>query len=414
MKHFAVGLLILSLFCAAANAHNITKILAAFPEYSTFNSYLTQTKLADDINSRTTITVLVVDNGAMSALTGKKLGLSAIKRVLSLHVVLDYFDPNKLHQITNGTTLSTTLYQTTGSAPGNTGFLNITDLKGGKVGFGPAARGSKLDTTYVKSVKEMPFNISVLQVSQIIMPSAVEAPSPSPSQVNITALLLKVGYKQFVSLITSTGVLKTYEDAVEGGLTLFAPSDAAFIALKPKLDKLSSAQKVSILQYHALPVYSPLGTLKTTNGPISTLATNGASKFALTVSSSGDTVMLSTGVDKATITGTLLDDQPLAIFSVDKVFQPKEIFTAAPTPAPASTPSEAPSPAAESPETTSPSTSPSPSSSSSASSPPAPAGPAEGPAGSSAEKDTSFASANNVARGLLASLGALACGVVML
>lgn len=230
-------------FASTVSSHNITQILADSPDYSSFNSYLSQTKLADEINSRTTITVLVLNNGAMSALAGKH-PLSVIKSALSLLVLLDYYDPQKLHKISKGTTLSTTLYQTTGNAPGNLGFVNITDLKGGKVGFGSAASGSKLDSSYTKSVKQIPYNISILEIdAPIIAPGVLTAPAPSASLSNITGLLEKAGCKTFANLLVSSGVLKTYESAVEKGLTVFAPSDEAFKAEGvPDLTKLTQAE----------------------------------------------------------------------------------------------------------------------------------------------------------------------------
>lgn len=393
MKVLALVVL-LSLFCAR-NADNITKILHEFSDYSSFNSYLTQTKLADEINSRTTITVLALNNGAMSVLTSKRLSLSVMKKVLSLHVLLDYFDGEKLHQISNGTMLSTTLYQTSGNALGKNGFLNITDLKGGKVGFGTASPGAKLDSMFVKSIKEDPYNTSVLEISNVIMPCDLSSPAPSPNDLNITALLEKAGCKIFVQMITATGVLQTYQDAVASGLTLLAPTDGAFSGtVMPKLKKLSSAQEVSLLEYHAVPAYNPVGTLKTTIAPISTLATNGASKYALSVSSAGDTVILNTGLSKSTISSTILDDQPVVLYTISGVLLPMEIFGAAPAPAPASlsAPSSTPAPAPASlfapssnpalnptPQTA---ISPSPSVSAPLLSPPAPptAFPAEGPA----------------------------------
>ncbi|CAN8254082.1 unnamed protein product [Cochlearia groenlandica] len=173
---FTLSLLAVSF---TVTGHNITQILAESPEYSSFNSYLSQTKLADEINSRTTITLLVLNNGAMSSLAGKH-PLSVIKNALSLLVLLDYYDPQKLHKISKGTTLTTTLYQTTGNAPGNLGFVNVTDLKGGKVGFGSAAPGSKLDSSYTRSVKQIPYNISVLEIdAPIIAPGILTAPAPS-------------------------------------------------------------------------------------------------------------------------------------------------------------------------------------------------------------------------------------------
>ncbi|KAI8545272.1 hypothetical protein RHMOL_Rhmol07G0028600 [Rhododendron molle] len=112
-------LLFITLSLTAISAHNITQILSPFPEYSQFNTYLTQTKLSDEINSRDTITVLVLNNEAISVLATEQSPLSVVKKVLSLHVLLDYFDAKKLHQISAGTALSTTLYQTSGDAQAN-------------------------------------------------------------------------------------------------------------------------------------------------------------------------------------------------------------------------------------------------------------------------------------------------------
>ncbi|KAJ4956366.1 hypothetical protein NE237_013149 [Protea cynaroides] len=327
-------------------AHNITEILSDLPEYSLFNSYLSQTKLADEINSRQTITCLVLPNAAMSSLASNH-PLSVIKNALSLLVLLDYYDTSKLHDISNGTTLTTTLYQTTGDAAGNFGFVNITDLKGGKVGFGSAATGSKLDSTYTKSVKEIPYNISVLEISApIIAPGILTAPAPSASDVNITALLEKHGCKTFASLIQSSGVLKVYQSAMAKGLTLFAPTDEAFKAAgAPDLSKLKNAEVVTILQYHALADYTPIGTLKTTKGPVGTLATNALGKYDLTVKTAGDSVTLDTGVDSSRVADTVIDNTPVCIFTVDNILLPSELFGKSPSPAPALEPVSSPSPA---------------------------------------------------------------------
>uniref|UniRef100_A0A2P2QP57 Fasciclin-like arabinogalactan protein 8 n=1 Tax=Rhizophora mucronata TaxID=61149 RepID=A0A2P2QP57_RHIMU len=370
---FAVSALAIT----AVESSNITNILAAFPEYSEFSKYLTQTRLADEINSRQTITVLALNNGAMSALTAKH-PLSVIKNVLSLNIVLDYYDPAKLHQISKGSVLSTTLYQTTGKAPGNLGFVNITDLRGGKVGFGSAAPGSKLDSSFVKSVKQVPYNVSVIEISApIIAPGMLTAPAPSSSDVNITAVLEKAGCKTFASLLQSSGVLKSYVSAVDKGLTIFAPNDEAFKAAGvPDLSKITTADKVALLLYHGAPGYNPLGTLKTTKDPFSTLASNGAGKFDLKATTAGDEVTLHTGVGTSRVADTVLDATPLVIFSVDNLLLPKELFGKSPSPAPAPEPVSSPSPT--------PASSPSPASAKApsplAASPPAP--PSEAPGGS--------------------------------
>lgn len=161
-------LLTLFFFSSISHAHNITSILAKHPQFSTFNHYLTITHLAAEINRRQTITVLALDNAAMSSLLSKQYSVYTLRNVLSLHVLTDYFGSKKLHQITNGTALTSSMFQATGSASGSSGYVNITDLKGGKVGFGTEDNEGKLDASYVKSLLEMPYNISVLQISQVV------------------------------------------------------------------------------------------------------------------------------------------------------------------------------------------------------------------------------------------------------
>ncbi|KAE8653103.1 hypothetical protein Csa_019876, partial [Cucumis sativus] len=52
------------------------------------------------------------------------------------------------------------LYQTTSHALGNLYFFNITDLQADKVGFGSVVPGSKLESSYMKWVVSLPYNIS--------------------------------------------------------------------------------------------------------------------------------------------------------------------------------------------------------------------------------------------------------------
>lgn len=282
---------------------------------------------------------------------------------------------------------------------------------------------------FVKSVKEDPYNMSVLEISSAIMPSHLAAPAPSPNDLNITALLEKAGCNIFVHMITATGVTKTYQDAVaNGGLTVFAPADGAFTGpVMTKLKKLSSAQQVSILEYHALPLYNPLGTLKTTSAPITTLATKGASKYALSVSSAGDTVTLNTGLDNSTIATTLLDDQPLVLYTISGVLFPIEIFGVAPAPAPAPLSTPTPTPATPAPAPAPPPApapqvpiSPTPSVSAPLLSPPAPptSSPAEGPAVRGPIAGNSSAAApfhsNNVGFGVLLFLASAYCALMFI
>ncbi|XP_066379974.1 fasciclin-like arabinogalactan protein 8 [Miscanthus floridulus] len=327
-------LLVLCLTAAAASAHNITAILDGRSEYTLYNSYLSETKVCDEINSRSSVTVLVLTNGAMSSLVAN-LSLADIKNALRLLTLLDYFDEKKLHSIGSSSQLTTSLYQTTGQAAGDMGHVNITDLRGGKVAFASAAPGAKFQSTYTKRVADFPSNLSVLEVSDPITFPGLFG-SPPASSANLTDLLEKAGCKQFARLIVSSGVVKTYQAAMDKALTLFAPNDDAFKAKDlPDLSKLTSADLVALLQYHALPQYAPKASLKVASGRIPTLASTGAGKYDLTVSSSGDEVSLDTGVDKSRVASTVLDAPPTVILTVDSVLLPHVIFGGAPSPAPA-------------------------------------------------------------------------------
>ncbi|KAF8391678.1 hypothetical protein HHK36_023986 [Tetracentron sinense] len=339
------SLLLLFLTCAT-DAHNISRILAKHPEFSTFNHYLTITHLAAEINRRETITVCAVNNAGMSDLLSKHLSIFGIKNVLSLHILLDYFGAKKLHQITNGTALAATMFQATGSAPGSSGFVNITDLKAGKVGFGAEDNGGKLPAVFVKSLEEIPYNISVIQISQILPSAEAEAPTPGPSQLNFTALMAKKGCKVFADLLSASDAENTFEDNLNGGLTVFCPTDGVMKDFMPKYKNLTAAGKTSLLLYHGVPVYQSMAMLKSNNGLMNTLATDGANKYDFTVQNDGEQVTLKTKIVTAKITGTILDEMPLALFTVDKVLLPRELFKGSPTPAPAPAP-EADSPKAE-------------------------------------------------------------------
>ncbi|KAJ0898954.1 putative fasciclin-like arabinogalactan protein [Helianthus annuus] len=314
-----ISTLLFLLPSATVNAHNITSILNKFPDFSTFNHYLTLTHLADDINNRQTITVCAVDNAGMADLLSKHLSIYAMKNVLSLHVLLDYFGAKKLHQITNGTALAATMFQATGTATGSAGFVNITDLRGGKVGFGST------------------------------LPSVeAEAPVPEPAEVNITSLMSAHGCRNFAEALLASDAMKTYADNIDGGLSVFCPLDDAFKGFAPKFKNLTVAGKQSLLEYHGVPVYQSMSMLKSSNGLMNTLATDGAEKYDFTVQNDGQDVTIKTKLVTAKIVGTLIDQQPLIIFTINKVLLPEELFKNALSPAPAPAP-EADAPVADSP-----------------------------------------------------------------
>ncbi|KAI3468405.1 hypothetical protein Pfo_025068 [Paulownia fortunei] len=168
---------------ATTSAFNITLLLEKYPDFSEFNSLLSQTHLADDINRRKTITILAITNDRIGEISGKPEDVQ--KRILSNHVVLDYFDVLKLNKLKDSKTVLTTLFQATGIADEQQGFLNVVHSKDGSIAFGSAMKGAPIDSKLEGSVASQPYNISVLSISHpIIAPgidgtlSPVSAPPP--------------------------------------------------------------------------------------------------------------------------------------------------------------------------------------------------------------------------------------------
>ncbi|KAI5660365.1 hypothetical protein M9H77_29158 [Catharanthus roseus] len=168
MIHF---LFLFFLISYIADAFNITLLLDKYPDYSNFNSFLTQTGLAAAINSRQTITVLAVNNDNVSPLSSKSGNV--LKSILSLHVILDYYDLKKLQNISNKTLILTTLFQASGNARGQQGFLNVTD-SGSDVKISSAVKGSPQSASVVGSVAAQPYNISVIQISNVVVPPGLD------------------------------------------------------------------------------------------------------------------------------------------------------------------------------------------------------------------------------------------------
>ncbi|KAL4352104.1 hypothetical protein GQ457_06G027590 [Hibiscus cannabinus] len=324
---YSLALLFLLLsFSTPTNASNITLILAKYPQFSTFNHYLTATHLASQINRRQTITVLALDNTAMSSLLSRHFSLYTLKNVLSLHILVDYFGAKKLHRISKGSTLTSTMFQATGSASGTSGYVNITNLKGGKVGFGAEDSEGKLDATFVKSIKEIPYNISIIQISHPLDSTEAEAPTAAPSELNLTDIMSKQGCKAFAGLLQASGADETFNQNIDAGLTVFCPTDKVVSDFMPKYRNLTAPKKKSLLLYHGIPVYMNMQMLKTNTGTMNTLATDGANKFDFTVDNNQEVVSLDTTVVTAKITGIAKDEEPLMVLKINKVLLPKEMY----------------------------------------------------------------------------------------
>ncbi|KAM1000498.1 hypothetical protein ACFX13_007253 [Malus domestica] len=83
-------------------------------------------------------------------------------------------------------------------------------------------------------------------------------------------------------LLANSDAFKTYDDNVDGGLTLFCLMDDVFKAFLPKFKNLTVAGKTAVLKYHGILVYQSMSMLRSNNGLMNILATDNASKFDFT------------------------------------------------------------------------------------------------------------------------------------
>lgn len=133
-------------------------------------------------------------------------------------------------------------------------------------------------------------------------------------------------------MLTASGVVSEFEaDEGGAGITLFVPTDEGFADLPSsvRFQSLPAEKKAMVLRFHVLHSYYPLGSLESIVNPVQpTLATeqNGAGSFTLNISRVNGSVGIDTGIVQASITQTVLDQNPVAIFGVSEVLLPREYF----------------------------------------------------------------------------------------
>lgn len=181
-----LAFLLLSSAAVIALALDVKEILAPEPDFSSFTKYLIDTKVADDINSRKTATVLALDNSAVAPLAG--LSAAQLKDVLTVHVLLDYYDPDTLDRVfKNKSGLVATLFQDSGHAAGNDGLLNYVEKADQTMYFGSAAVGASPDSELMKVIGARPYDLCVIQVSKAIIPPGVAGGSDAAASAGDNA-----------------------------------------------------------------------------------------------------------------------------------------------------------------------------------------------------------------------------------
>ncbi|KNA15653.1 hypothetical protein SOVF_096240 [Spinacia oleracea] len=329
---------LLSTFFLPIYTFNITQILSHYPDLSDFTSLLTTAGISDDLNRRTSLTILAVPNSYLrSTANFPAESPSTLADVIRYHILLQYLTFADLRRIQSAGTLVTTLLQTTGRAPDNLGSLNATfNPSNGGVSFHPPNNNS-VSCNILSLLKTVPYNLSIFTVDSLLVPYGFDLMAsetrPPPPGLNITkALFDGHDFNVAASMLLASGVVQEFEDDEGGaGITLFVPTDEAFANLPPKvqLQALSADRKALVLKFHVLHSYYPLGSLESIVNPVQpTLATedNGAGSFTLNISRVNGSVAINTGILQAVVTRTVFDQNPVAIFGVSNVLLPKEIF----------------------------------------------------------------------------------------
>ncbi|KAJ6382143.1 hypothetical protein OIU77_030740 [Salix suchowensis] len=283
---------------------NITALLSSFPDFSSFTSLLASTpSITSDLSNRSALTLLVIPNSYLSSsldLT-RRLSPSSRTDLLRYHILLQYLSSSDLHHLPPAGALITTLFQTTGRASANFGSVNITrNPVTNAITISSPSPFSSSNATVLSLIKTLPYNVSIISVNSLLVPYGFDlmaSETRPPLGLNITKALLD-GHNFFVaaSLLSASGVVQEFEaDEGGAGITLFVPTDSAFADLSE-------------------------------NDP--TLATEdmGAGSFTLNISRANGSVAIDSGIVLASVTQTVFDQNPVAIFGVSKVLLPKEIF----------------------------------------------------------------------------------------
>ncbi|KAB1223881.1 Fasciclin-like arabinogalactan protein 11 [Morella rubra] len=171
--------------------------------------------------------------------------------------------------------------------------------------------------------------------------SPAQSPAAPSGPSDILSILKKAGhFTTFIRLLKNTDMAEQINGQLKKnslGLTIFAPPDSCFSNLKlGTLNSLTDKQQLQLVQFHILPSFYSILQLQTATNPVHTLAgDSNDGHFQLNVtSSSGEQVNLTTGIVSATAADTIYtDNSQLAVYRVDQVLLPLEIF-GSPSPPP--------------------------------------------------------------------------------
>lgn len=297
---------------------------------SDFTNLLLSTTIPLDLTHRTSLTILAVPNSFLRSASTTRPDIADILRY---HVLLQYLSLSDLRQISSSGKLITTLFQTTGRATSNFGSVNISHNSVNDV---TSFVSPESNATLLGLIKAVPYNLSIFSVNNLLVPVSADlmASESGPRiDLNITkAITDGHNFNVAVAMLQASGVLDEFEAAENGaGITLFIPTDESFSDLPPnaRFQSLPADKKAVVLKFHVLHSYYPLGSLESIVNPVQpTLATEdmGAGSFTLNISRVNGSVSINSGIVQASVTQTVFDQKPVAIFGVSRVLLPREIF----------------------------------------------------------------------------------------
>ncbi|XP_045805264.1 fasciclin-like arabinogalactan protein 3 [Trifolium pratense] len=213
---FVLCLALMLSFSSAIHCIDITKTLGQYPEFTTFNKYLTETKLVEQINSAKAVTILAVEDKDLAFLSGKPI--DDIKTVIGTNVITEFYDEKKLLEAIGSQVELPTLSPASGLAA----KIKVQLINEGEVTFSSAVPGSKPDTFLVRTVTTEAEVVSVLKVDKPIVtvdasttsgvtgtPSVAETPkssvadAPAPSASSRATFGFIVAVMAFASIFVS-------------------------------------------------------------------------------------------------------------------------------------------------------------------------------------------------------------------
>lgn len=177
--------------------------------------------------------------------------------------------------------------------------------------------------------------------SPVSLPPSL-APAPAPHYVDLAELLSVAGpFHTFLNYLEKTNVIETFQsqaNKTKEGVTIFVPKDSAFAAIKQStFSNLTGDQLKTLLLYHAFPKFYSLAEFKNLSelNPVNTFA---GAPYTLNLTDDMGTISVQSMWSRPKISSSVYATRPVAVYALNKVLLPMQIFSKDPPLAPAPAP----------------------------------------------------------------------------